>query len=211
MVQCNVHVVDAPGHLQLWQNCLFSLYSVDFRRTRAFMVLPPCCGLGSRQLEDPVKTVRDNHIVWVELQITFSHVTKWHIDSQTHQRIILIYIATNDLPQSLTEMDRWRMLTMTPCCGLGSRQLEDPMKTVRDNHIVWVELQITFSHVTKWHIDSQTHQRIILIYIATNDLPQSLTEMDRWRMLIPDHFSVSDKDRKGKWLVKSIILVSFSV
>ena len=31
-------------------------------------------------------------------------------------------------------------------------------------------------------------------------------------MLIPDHFPVSDNDRKkGKWLIKSIILVSFFV
>ena len=62
-MQCNGHVVDATGHLQAWQKCLFFLFSVDFRRTRAFMVLQSCSGLGSRQLKDAMKIVRDNHIV----------------------------------------------------------------------------------------------------------------------------------------------------
>ena len=37
--------------------------SVDFCRTRAFMVWQFCNGLGSRRLEDAVVTVRYNYIV----------------------------------------------------------------------------------------------------------------------------------------------------
>ena len=71
VMQCNWHVVDASRHLQLWQNCLFSLLSVDFRRTRALMVWQSraCNGLYSRRFEDAMKNVRKNHIVWAELQI----------------------------------------------------------------------------------------------------------------------------------------------
>ena len=111
VMQCNGYVVDASGHIQLWQNFLFSLFSVGFRRTRACMVYQSCSGLGSRQLEDATKPVRDNRIVWAELQIIFSHVTKWHINSHTHTSVLYIdcnprFTAIPDWNGSMTDKDR---------------------------------------------------------------------------------------------------------
>ena len=64
-----------------------------FCRTRAFMVWHSCDGMGSGRLEDAVKTVHYNHIVWAELQIWSTiYITK---SNGTPVSISLIYKPTH--------------------------------------------------------------------------------------------------------------------